>query len=65
VPQPRRSLKDAARDPLTTKPRSAQSSAPAIGPAPRDKMPVLLKVAIGLVVGFSVGFVTGHFNRWL
>jgi hypothetical protein len=65
VPQPRRSLKDAARDPLTTKSRSAKPSTPAPRRPSRGRMPVLLKVVIGMAVGFSVGFVTGRFNRWI
>jgi hypothetical protein len=61
----RRSLKDAARDPLTTKTKPARL---AIGSAPKREtrgMPVLFQVGMGLLIGLAGGFVLGRFNRWI
>jgi hypothetical protein len=66
LPTPRRrSLSDAARDPLTHKVKPAGRSA---GPAPaegRAGLPVLVKVALGMLIGFTGGFLLGRFNRWI
>jgi hypothetical protein len=64
-PRRRRSLKDAARDPLATGTKPLQSD-----PAPPPKKarsgpPVVVKVAIGLLIGLAGGFVLGRFNRWI
>jgi hypothetical protein len=64
-PRRRRSLKDAARDPLANGTKHLKSD-----PAPppkntRSGPPVVVKVAIGLLIGFAGGFVMGRFNRWI
>jgi hypothetical protein len=65
-PPRRRSLKDAARDPLTIKTKPKPQDSPARPKtAPRRGMPVVLKVAIGMLIGFTGGFVLGRFNRWI
>jgi hypothetical protein len=64
-PSRRRSLSDAARDPLTHKMKSGRRNAP---PTPTDiqkGLPVLVKVALGMFIGFAGGFVLGRFNRWI
>lgn len=64
-PPRRRSLMDAARDPLTAKQASASRKPSLRGRESAARMPVLLKVAIGLVIGFTSGFLVGRFGRWI
>lgn len=64
-PSRRRRLKDAAHDRLTVKQAASPSESSAQRPRSADKVPVLLKVAIGLVVGFTGGLLLGRYSRWL
>lgn len=62
---PRRSLKDAARDPLTAKQPAAGPQVPQERKVTTGAMPVLAKLAIGLLLGFAGGFLAGRFSRWI
>jgi hypothetical protein len=64
-PKRRRSLKDAVRDPLTAKRTPAPSKTKVMQPVPQDRMPTMLKVALGLLLGFAGGFFFGRLNRWI
>jgi hypothetical protein len=65
TPPRRRSLKDAARDPLTTKTKSDRSAARPARKREARGMPVLFQVGIGLLIGLAGGFVLGRFSRWI
>jgi hypothetical protein len=64
-PARRRSLKDAARDPLTAKKPVPAPKGPRKRETPAKKMPVLAKLAIGMLLGFAGGFLAGRFSRWI
>ena len=64
-PVRRRSLMDAGLDPLTAKRMPAPAQSSPMKPRPTENVPVVLKVAIGLLLGFAGGFVLGRFSRWL
>jgi hypothetical protein len=64
-PARRRSLKDAARDPLTAKQPAPSPKTPRKRKTPAGRMPVLAKLAIGMLLGFAGGFLAGRFSRWI
>lgn len=64
-PSRRRSLKDAARDPLAAKPQSAKFKERPSRNRAAGGVPVVLKITIGLLIGFTGGFLLGRFNRWI
>lgn len=63
-PVRRRSLMDAGRDTLAAKRMPAPVQPSSNKSRPTDNVPVVLKVAIGLLLGFAGGFVLGRFSRW-
>ena len=64
-PARRRSLKDAVRDPLTAKPTAPAPEKPARRAPATGGMPILAKLAIGILLGFAGGLLVGRFSRWI
>jgi hypothetical protein len=65
VPPTRRSLTDAVRDPLTAKPKAPPPEIPQKQGTAAGGVPVLAKLAIGMLLGFVGGVLVGRFSRWI
>lgn len=61
----RRSLTDAVRDPLTAKPTASAPKKPTKRESTTGGVPVLAKLAIGMLLGFAGGVLVGRFSRWI
>lgn len=61
----RRSLKDAVRDPLIAKPKAPPPEISQKKGTAAGGVPVLAKLAIGMLLVFAGGVLVGRFSRWI